>query len=97
MILGSTRNSTGEIPNVRNAISVMVAWGWFAALVALPIVTGPDKFAVICVGGHGTPQNDIFTCGHGGLVSREIRLPKNWAALVEKYRAKEIGRFRSGA
>jgi hypothetical protein len=60
----------------------------------LPIVTGPDKFIVVCAGGHGVNQNAIFTCGHGMLVTREIRLPKNWKALVEKYKAREIERFR---
>lgn len=63
----------------------------------LPIVTGPDKFIVVCVGGHGMNQNAIFTCGHGTLVTREIRLPKNWQALVAKYKAKEIERFRDTA
>lgn len=60
----------------------------------LPIVTSPDKFVVVCVGGHGTPQNAIFTCGHGGLATREIKLPRKWNVLVEKYRVREIERFR---
>lgn len=34
------RAELARIPNVRNAISVVVAWAWFAFLVALPIVTG---------------------------------------------------------
>ena len=60
----------------------------------LPIVTGPDKFIVVCVGGKGMNQNAIFTCGHGTLVTREVKLPKNWKALVEKYRNREIERLR---
>ena len=60
----------------------------------LPIVTGPDKFVVVCVGGHGMNQNAIFTCGHGTLVTREIKLPRDWEALVAKYKAREIERFR---
>jgi len=63
----------------------------------LPIVTGPDKFIVVCAGGHGLNQNAIFTCGHGTLVTREIRLPKHWKTLVEKYKDKEIERFRGTA
>jgi len=60
----------------------------------LPIVTGPDKFIVVCVGGQGMNQNAVFTCGHGTMVTREIKLPKNWNALVAKYRPLEIERFR---
>ena len=34
------RNELARIPNLRNAGSVVSAWGAFAVLVALPIVTG---------------------------------------------------------
>jgi hypothetical protein len=62
--------------------------------VPLPIVTGPGKFIVVCVGGHGVNQNAVFTCGHGMLVTREIRLPRNWKELMGKYKEREIARFR---
>ena len=60
----------------------------------LPIVTGPDKFIIVVVGGHGTGQNAVFPGGHGYMAAREIKLPKNWEALVAKYKAREIERFR---
>ena len=59
----------------------------------LPIVTGPDKFIIVVVGGHGTGQNAVFPGGHGNMATREIQIPKNWKALVAKYRTREIERF----
>lgn len=60
----------------------------------LPIVTDPAKFIIVVVGGHGTGQNAVLPGGHGNMATREIRLPRNWEALVAKYKAREIERFR---
>jgi hypothetical protein len=60
----------------------------------LPIVTDADKFIIVVMGGHGTAQNAVFPGGHGNMATREITLPKNWKTLVEKYKAREIERFK---
>lgn len=60
----------------------------------LPIVTDPDKFIIVVIGGHGTGQNAVLPGGHGNMATREITLPKNWKTLVEKYKAREIERFK---
>jgi hypothetical protein len=60
----------------------------------LPIVQRPERFIIIVVGGPGVGQNAVFPGGHGNIASRGIKLPKNWKALVEKYKVREIERFR---
>jgi hypothetical protein len=61
----------------------------------IPIVAGPDRFVIVVFGGHGQKQNAVFPGGHGQMVTKQVILPARWGELVEKYKVREIGRFRS--